>query len=110
MGVGRSLEKIAAALSGQYRLTYGTLPEIEEAQDRGQGRASRRQGLARRVPAASDPAKHAPTRRAPSSLVLLAVRSGPGPGAAAPAPPTFEVGIEVINLNVSVTDGRATAT
>jgi VWFA-related protein len=28
MGVGKSLEKIAATLSGQYRITYGTLPDI----------------------------------------------------------------------------------
>jgi VWFA-related protein len=30
MGVGRSLEKIAAALGGQYRITYGTLPDLRE--------------------------------------------------------------------------------
>jgi len=30
MGVGRSLEKIAAALGGQYRITYSTLPDLKE--------------------------------------------------------------------------------
>jgi VWFA-related protein len=30
MGVGRSLEKIAAALGGQYRITYATLPDLKE--------------------------------------------------------------------------------
>ena len=30
MGVGRSLERIAAALGGQYRITYGTLPDLKE--------------------------------------------------------------------------------
>jgi hypothetical protein len=29
MAVGRSLDKIAAALRGQYRITYGTLPELK---------------------------------------------------------------------------------
>jgi len=28
MGVGKSLQKVSAALSGQYRITYGTLPDI----------------------------------------------------------------------------------
>ena len=28
MGVGKSLEKVAATLAGQYRITYGTLPDI----------------------------------------------------------------------------------
>jgi VWFA-related protein len=28
MGLGKSLEKVSAALSGQYRITYGTLPDI----------------------------------------------------------------------------------
>lgn len=30
MGVGKSLEKVAAVLSGQYRITYGTLPDIAD--------------------------------------------------------------------------------
>lgn len=30
MGVGRSLEKIAAALGGQYRITYSTLPDLKD--------------------------------------------------------------------------------
>jgi len=30
MGVDRSLEKIAAALGGQYRITYGTLPDLKD--------------------------------------------------------------------------------
>jgi hypothetical protein len=30
MGVGRALDKVAAALGGQYRVTYGTLPDIKE--------------------------------------------------------------------------------
>jgi VWFA-related protein len=28
MGVGKALEKVSATLSGQYRITYGTLPDI----------------------------------------------------------------------------------
>jgi hypothetical protein len=30
MAVGRSLDKIAAALRGQYRITYGTLPDLKD--------------------------------------------------------------------------------
>jgi VWFA-related protein len=30
MGVGRSLEKIAATLGGQYRITYATLPDLKQ--------------------------------------------------------------------------------
>ena len=30
MGVGKSLEKVSAALSGQYRITYATLPDIKD--------------------------------------------------------------------------------
>jgi hypothetical protein len=30
MAVGRSLDKIAGALGSQYRITYGTLPDLKD--------------------------------------------------------------------------------